>query len=221
MASKWTKQSIGQFSLTRFNSDGTVDTTFGNNGNVKTGFPLVRDAFAATIYGSDQVIMAGDVRLFPGQFPSPEDFDVVRFLGDPAPRSADLEVTTHAFISSDDPSNRLITYQITIADLGPDPAHYVTLFDHLPPQTTLQSINVPDGWVVYSKPSQRGVALSGVLAVSSALVGLRKEPATITVVVKLRSPGPHTLTNNASVVSSFDPDPNLLNNTVTTTTSVP
>jgi uncharacterized delta-60 repeat protein len=211
------------FSLTRFNSDGTQDDTFGNFGNVRTSFALDGNAKAATIYGSDQIIIAGDA-LEKGNPQSPiHNFALVRFLGDPAPRSADLEVTTSAFLSSDGQGNRFITYRITVADLGPDPAHYVTLTDHLPHETIFQSIEVPDGWVVYRKPgqSQRGFGLQPVISVSSALVGLRKEPATITVVVKVRSPGPHTLTNNASVVSSFDPDPNLLNNSVTTTTPVP
>ncbi|HKV37753.1 MAG TPA: hypothetical protein VJX67_00965 [Blastocatellia bacterium] len=119
------------------------------------------------------------------------------------------------------PLVRFITYRITVRNLGPSPAYYVTLFDDLPAHTTLKSIVVPDGWVIYNRPSQRASFLPQMISLSGALLTNGRTPATITLVAWLNNPGPQTLTNNANVDSSFTTDPNQLNNAVTTQTSVP
>ena len=55
------------FALARFNADGTLDATFGSEGNVRTDFSGKSDsAFAVTIQPDGMVVAAGSTGAFPG-----------------------------------------------------------------------------------------------------------------------------------------------------------
>ena len=205
------------FLLARFNSDGSVNS-YGAGDYVLTDFFGGDDGAAAmTLYGNDQVIAVGTTHHFyQGAYHSSSS--MARYLGDQAPTSANLAVAMSASLSQD-----RITYTITVSNYGPDPSYYVTLKDTIPDDTTFQSLTVPQGWVVYSKPSVGHPELS--------LCRDRKRPpltrlppssATFTLVVKVNSGVRNTtITNRASVASSFTNDLYTPNNKAVAQTHVP
>jgi uncharacterized delta-60 repeat protein len=200
----------------RFNSDGSLDTSFGSAGTVVTDFFGYNDV-PATIapYGNDQLIIAGWVKTNS----SNSDFGLARYLGDAMPTSADLSTTMSAAFSTDFFGNRYLTYAINIADSGPNNAYYVTLRNRLPLNTVFHSLTVPTGWVVYSKPP---VGQYGTVSLSKTLFGKPTPQATITLVVKVHPSVSHTtLANSATFTSNFTPDPNLANNTASAQTNIP
>ena len=139
------------FQAVRFNTDGSVDTTFGNGGNVSTDFfGRIDHANAITTYGNEQVIIAGDAVSIDSNGVILDEFALARYQGD-EPTSADLGGNVHA--QSGSSGNRYITYTIKTGDGGPNNAYYVTLKDRLPLETAFQSITMPSGWVVYSQPA--------------------------------------------------------------------
>ena len=70
-----------EFALARYNTDGTLDTTFGDGGKVTTNFGVDDLGFSAAIQGDGRILVAG-VSVAAGG----DDFTLARYLaGEPAP----------------------------------------------------------------------------------------------------------------------------------------
>jgi uncharacterized delta-60 repeat protein len=54
-----TEWSIGEFALARYNTDGSLDATFGNNGKVTTNFGFYAEAFTLALQSNNKIIAAG------------------------------------------------------------------------------------------------------------------------------------------------------------------
>jgi uncharacterized delta-60 repeat protein/uncharacterized repeat protein (TIGR01451 family) len=200
------------FMLARFSADGSLDS-LGSGNYVLTDFSGDYDSPSAlTVYGNDQIIAIGSARI--GTY----DFALARYLGDEAPTAANLSVTMSTSLRTN-----FISYTITVSNYGPDPAYYLTLKDTIPTNTTFQSLSVPSGWVVYSKPA---VGQSGTISVSKSKMADPHPPftstATFTLVVRVNA-GVHntTITNRAAVTSGFTADPYTNNNKAISQTYVP
>ncbi|HJQ71047.1 MAG TPA: hypothetical protein VKA70_18880 [Blastocatellia bacterium] len=205
------------FLLARFNSDGSVNS-YGSGDYVLTDFfGGDEGATAMALYGNDQVIAVGITHHFyQGGYHASSS--MARYKGDGAPTSANLAVAMSASLSQD-----RITYTITVSNYGPDPSYFVTLKDTIPDDTTFQSLTVPQGWVVYSKPA---AGHPGTVSVSRSKAAAPNPPfttsATFTLVVKVNSGVRNTtITNRASVASSFTNDLYTPNNKAVTQTHVP
>jgi uncharacterized delta-60 repeat protein len=209
---------FSDFQAVRFNADGSLDTTFGNGGNVNTDFfGHIDHASAITTYGNEQFIIAGDAVSIDSNGAILDEFALARYQGNGTPASADLSAAMASTLSQDQLGNRYITYTIKTGDGGPNNAYYVTLKDRLPLETAFQSLTIPSGWVVYSQPA---VGQWGTVSISRSLFG--PQSATIRLVVKVHPSVTHaTIKNNATFTSSFTADPNTANNTATTQTNVP
>jgi uncharacterized delta-60 repeat protein/uncharacterized repeat protein (TIGR01451 family) len=200
------------FMLARFSADGSLDS-LGSGNYVLTDFSGDYDSPGAlTLYGNDQIIAIGSTRI--GTY----DFALARYLGDEAPTAANLSVMMSTSLSTN-----FITYTITVSNYGPDPSYYLTLKDTIPANTTFQSLSVPSGWVVFSKPA---VGQSGTISVSKSKMADPHPPftstATFTLVVRVNA-GMHNtmITNRAAVTSSFTADPYPNNNKAISQTYVP
>lgn len=69
------------FALARYRSDGSLDTTFGNNGKVTTDFFGSSDAIRDMLIQPDGKILTGGVGVNLGATP-PSEFALARYLGD-------------------------------------------------------------------------------------------------------------------------------------------
>jgi uncharacterized delta-60 repeat protein len=203
------------FVVGRFNPDGSVDAGFGSGGYVMTDYFGNKDnPNAIATYGNDQIIVAGDTSLVGA---STGQFLLARYLGGGAATSADLSASMTASLTTDQAGNRYITYKIKAGSAGPDSAYYVTIRDRLPLETAFYSLTVPQGWVVYSKPA---VGQNGTISNSKSLLG--GSSGVITLIVKVHPSVTHTtISNSATITSSFTPDPNTANNTASAQTNVP
>ena len=75
-------QSISGFLLVRYNSDGTVDNSFGNHGGVATPFPgnLFARAFSLALQTNGQIVVAGQTALTDiNAVPGPSNFGLARY----------------------------------------------------------------------------------------------------------------------------------------------
>ncbi len=71
------------FSLIRYNRNGTHDGNFGNLGKITTGFPGVNDsAKALTIQADGKIVVAGFMTTISPNNPLNQDFGIVRYLAD-------------------------------------------------------------------------------------------------------------------------------------------
>jgi uncharacterized delta-60 repeat protein/uncharacterized repeat protein (TIGR01451 family) len=186
------------FALARYNSDGSLDTTFSGDGKVTTDFASsVDEAYAVAIQGNGRIVAAG--RAFTG---STFDFALARYESD----TADL-----AFSKTDPPgrvpTGRNMTYTLTVTNNGPDAAAGVTVTDQLPPSVTFVS----------ATPSQGSCGESG--GIVTCNLGTMGNGVTATVEIVVRPTVAGTITNTASVTSST-PDPNQGNNSDSENTSV-
>ena len=200
------------FMLARFDSNGSLDGSFGSGGKTFTDFLGNTDqARAIALYGNDQIVSAGS-----SEQGSDSYFALARYLGDGLPTSADLSVTMSASLQTS-LSGKYITYSITVTNRGPDTAHYTTLSDVIPANTTFFKIS-DAGWAT-SKP--KSGATGEVVCSMSALAS--GESTTIKLVVKLDSNLPPfiTITDTAKVTSGFTADPDPGNDSATTLTTVP
>jgi uncharacterized delta-60 repeat protein len=72
VGSVYSKKTGGEFSLTRYNSNGTLDTSFGTNGRVTTAFGGSASAQAVVVQPDGKVVVAGDYQnpsaTLPGGF---------------------------------------------------------------------------------------------------------------------------------------------------------
>ena len=90
------------FALVRLNSDGSLDTTFNNDGKVTTDFGTASDsAYSVTIQADDKILVAGN---------SNNDFALVRYNADGSVDttfSSDGKVTTSFLPNSTDEANSI------------------------------------------------------------------------------------------------------------------
>jgi uncharacterized repeat protein (TIGR01451 family) len=129
--------------------------------------------------------------------------------------NANLSVTK---MDSPDPvaAGSIITYTITVANNGPDPATGPTLSDSTPANTTFVSVSATGGWTCLTTPVVGGtgaVNCSGPTLASGSSV-------TITLVVNVNAATPNaTVITNTATASSPD-DPSTGNNSATAITTV-
>ena len=75
-------QTVSGFLLVRYNSDGTIDNSFGNHGGVATPFPgnILAQAFAVALQTNGDIVGAGQTALTDvDAAPGPSDFGLVRY----------------------------------------------------------------------------------------------------------------------------------------------
>src|SRR5262245_61938422 len=65
---------FANFSLARYNSDGTPDASFGTSGIVTTAFGVSAEAFAVAVQADGKIVAAGEANLNGG-----DDFALVRY----------------------------------------------------------------------------------------------------------------------------------------------
>lgn len=192
------------FGLARFNPNGTVDTGFGGDGFVVTGFLDFDEARGVLVQPDGKIVAAG--------YGAGYAFAVARYDGGdgtpPPTPSADLSVTQTgtAAVSLGDRAS----YTVTVSNSATSTATAtgVTLSD------TLSGAGVT---LSSAAPSQ-GTCTTTATGASCALGSLAPgASATVTVTAEPRTTG--TLTNGATV-SATQPDPVASNNTATATTSV-
>jgi uncharacterized repeat protein (TIGR01451 family) len=105
-----------------------------------------------------------------------------------------------------------LTYTVTIANLGPDPAVAVTLNDPLPAGTTFLSCQAAPGTCAGPAVGSNGVVTAdlGTLALG--------DTATVTIVVSVTVP--YGNLSNTATATSTTPDPDPGNNTSTAVTTI-
>ena len=129
--------------------------------------------------------------------------------------SSDLSVTKSAAPSPATPGGNL-TYTITVANAGPDPAPNVTLADTLPADFEFGSLGTPAGWSCTTP----AVGASGTVTCDKNVINPGgSQVLTIAGTVANSVPAGGTLTNSVSVATEgYDPDTS--NNNASTTTAV-
>jgi uncharacterized repeat protein (TIGR01451 family) len=121
--------------------------------------------------------------------------------------TADVNVTK---TDAPDPGHvgQKLTYTITVHNDGPDSASGVTLVDTLPKTAGFGSAISTQGTCVRTKT---GVTCN---------IGTMANGATVTVTIVVKPTKKGTITNTVTVASTSPTDPNLSNNTASTTTTV-
>jgi uncharacterized delta-60 repeat protein len=121
---------VGDFKVVRYNSDGSLDTTFGNGGIVTTTFPEGSYAFALELQSDGKIIAAGTVFVAfdPGES-SDTDFALARYNPDGTPDATfgnSGQVTTNFVGFEDDAFSVLIQPDGKIVAVGSanDPATF-------------------------------------------------------------------------------------------------
>jgi uncharacterized delta-60 repeat protein/uncharacterized repeat protein (TIGR01451 family) len=187
------------FALARYNSDGTLDTTFSGDGRVNTDFGSANEqARGVALQGDGKIVVAGFAFVS-----GANDFALARYQSQ---GTADLALTK-TDPPGRAPTGRNMTYTLTVTNNGPDAASGVTVTDQLPPSVTFVS----------ATPSQGSCSESGGIVTCSLGTLGNGATATVNIVVKPTTAG--TITNTASV-TAFDQDPNQGNNADSENTSV-
>ncbi|MFF3648419.1 calcium-binding protein [Streptomyces sp. NPDC002181] len=198
-------QEANDFGLARFNTNGTVDTGFGGDGFVVTGFQDWDEARGVLVQPDGKIVAAG--------FGAGFAFALARYQGGdgttpPPPPSADLSVTQApaATVSIGDRASYTVTVSNSAASTAT--ATGVTLTD------TLSGAGV----ALTSAAASQGTCTTTATGTGCALGSLAPgASATVTITAEPRSTG--TITNTA-VVSAAQQDPSTANNTRAATTSV-
>jgi uncharacterized delta-60 repeat protein/uncharacterized repeat protein (TIGR01451 family) len=183
------------FGLSRYNTDGSLDTTFSGDGKVTTDFAgRFAQAYAAAIQGDGKILAAG----FAGS-----DFALARYQSEDVANLA----LTKAGPTGRVPTGRSMTYTVTVTNHGPDASSGVTATDQLPSTVTFVSANSSQG-----SCSESGGTVTCNLGTMGNLA-----TATVDIVVEPTVPG--TIINTASI-SASTPDPSEENNSDSENTSV-
>ncbi|MGW6407860.1 calcium-binding protein [Streptomyces vinaceus] len=198
-------QEANDFGVARFNANGTVDTGFGGDGFVVTGFQDWDEARGVLVQPDGKIVAAG--------FGAGFAFALARYQGGdgttpPPPPSADLSVTQTptATVSIGDRASYTVT--VTNSAASTATATGVTLTDTL----------AGAGVALTSAAASQGTCTTTATGAGCALGSLAPgASATVTVTAEPRSTG--TVTNTA-VVSATQQDPSTANNTRAATTSV-
>lgn len=82
------------FALARFNSDGSIDNTFGNNGVVMTNFGTQDGIWGVALQSDGKIVACG----FSGLIPTQNDFALARYNSDGTP---DITFGTNGLVTTD------------------------------------------------------------------------------------------------------------------------
>ncbi len=147
-----------------------------------------------------------------------DNSDSVDVTVDAPPAQADLSVSR---VASPDPAVRgqNVTYTITVSNNGPDTATALSLFETLPNDTTLVSVNLPAGWTEGGKGQGRGGGFP-LEYITSSMAPNTAAIFTVVVSVSLLTPDGTFLEGQSEIVSFGTPDPNPSNNIASTSTEV-
>ncbi|MEU6162649.1 calcium-binding protein [Streptomyces tanashiensis] len=192
------------FGLVRFLANGTVDTGFGGDGFVVTGFNDFDEARGVLVEPDGKIVAAGYGAGFA--------FALARYQGGdgtpPPPPYADLSVTKSGTTTVSIGDRATYTVTVTNAASSTATATGVTLTD---------TLSGAGGTLVSAVPSQ-GSCTTTATGATCALGSLAPGAgATVTVTAEPRATG--TLTDTAGVTAT-QPDPVTTGNTATATTSV-
>ncbi|MFD9306259.1 calcium-binding protein [Streptomyces sp. NPDC060048] len=193
------------FGLARFHPNGTVDTGFGGDGFVVTGFGDFDEARGVLVQPDGKIVAAGYGAGFA--------FALARYGGGdgappPPPPSSDLSVTKSG------------TPTVSIGDRA---SYTVTVSNSASSTATATGVTLSDtlsgaGAALTSAAPSQGTCTTTATTANCALGSLAPgASATVTVTAEPRTTG--TLTDRAAV-SATQPDPAASNNTATATTSV-
>lgn len=203
--------------LSRYQSNGWLDASFGSNGIVTTGFsqPETDVRGPVGLYSDGRIVMGGKTFTWGTNGYTPV---MARYLSDDhTPLPADLRVSRESATPTTVYPGSFITYTISVTNSGPGKSGHLTFNTPTPSDTTFESFGAPPGWVIYTKPARFS---SGLVSCSAYEL-----PAGATVSFSLTvrvssSVTPGTQINHACTVWSFMPDPNSTNNTLTKTITV-
>jgi uncharacterized delta-60 repeat protein/uncharacterized repeat protein (TIGR01451 family) len=207
---------VRPFRLSRYQSDGSLDASFGSDGTVTTGFSNpFSPVWAMALYGDGRILVLGHTNI-----PNTNDTQSVlaRYLNDDGtPAPADVRVAGESISPRIVNPGEYVTYTIPVVNNGPGKAAHVTLITQTPANTVFSSFSAPAGWVVYQKPAHFSAG-----TVSCSAYNLPAgATATFTLSVRVGfSVPPGTQITQSSTVSSFMPDPISANNTATKTFTV-
>jgi uncharacterized delta-60 repeat protein/uncharacterized repeat protein (TIGR01451 family) len=184
------------FAVVRYNSDGSLDTSFGEWGGVTTGMgSSPAYGYSAAIQFDGKIVVAG----------SSGSLTLVRYLGD-SPQQVDLTLT---MLDAEDPVviGETVTYTLTITNNGPIGISEVTVNDTLPTTIAVNSANSSHGSCTIN--GNNVTCNLGSLAKSDiATVNVEVIPAVV-----------GTIINTATVIGDY-PDPDEGNNTASEETTV-
>ncbi|MEV6050381.1 calcium-binding protein [Streptomyces sp. NPDC052107] len=192
------------FALARYNTNGSLDTTFGTGGKVTTNFGGSDVARGVTLQTDGKIVAAGSSNAG-----GTTDFALARYLGGGVPQPSLTITKTHtgSFIAG-----RTGTYTITVGNNGTAATNgtTVTVQDALPSGLTAASIT-GRGW--RCTLSTLTCTRSDVLAVGSTYPAItlrvrvaRTASGTVTNTVTVTGGG-DTTTHTATDPTTIDPDP--------------
>lgn len=192
------------FGLVRFNPNGSVDTGFGGDGFVVTGFQDWEEVRGVLVQPDGKIVAVGVGAGYA--------FAVARYQGGdgtPPPQPfADLSVTKAGTAAASIGDRASYTVTVSNAPASTATATAVTLTDTLSGAgATLVSATASQG-ACTTTPTQAHCTLGSLAPGASVTVTVTAEPRAV-----------GTLTNTAAVTAA-QPDPTASNNTATATTSV-
>ncbi|WP_308379999.1 calcium-binding protein [Streptomyces sp. ISL-43] len=192
------------FGLARFNTNGTVDTGFGGDGFVVTGFGDFDEARGVLVQPDGKIVAAGYGAGFA--------FALARYQGGdetpPQPPSANLSVTKTG---------------TTAVSIGDRASYVVTVSNSASSTATATGVTLSDtlsgaGVTLVSAAPSQGTCTTTATGANCALGSLAPgASATVSVTTEPRATG--TVTNTVNV-SAAQPDPATSDNTATATTPV-
>ncbi len=179
------------FTLARLTADGTLDSSFGNNGTIETDIESSSEdqAFAIAVQPDEKIVLAGR---------SGENFALARYLGGSS--GADLSLTKEASADSIIAGTEF-DYTFTVSNSGPGDASNILLSDTLPTEINYVSCSAPGGSCSFDG-TDFTAQFSTLAASGSHLVTLTAElDATVT-------PGSEIQNSALVVAAEDDPDQN-------------
>ncbi|MFF7892429.1 hypothetical protein ACFZDI_11025 [Streptomyces sp. NPDC007907] len=185
------------FALARYNSDGSLDATFGTGGKVTTDFGGDSGASGVALQTDGKIIAVG----------SNGDFALARYQGDSG-ASAGVDVSVAKAGPATVKVGHRVSYTVTVTNNSTTaPATGLTLTDTLTGPGRLRSVTPSQGTCTRTTTSASCVL--GTLAPGTS--------ATVTVVVQPTATG--TISDTATAHAA-EPDPAQENNSATATTTV-
>jgi uncharacterized delta-60 repeat protein/uncharacterized repeat protein (TIGR01451 family) len=198
--------------LSRYHTNGLLDTNFGTNGKVTTAFSLANtNASAVALLGDGRVVVTGTNSS--SNNPISTQMVLARYLDDEGtPAPADVRVSSATISPRTVYPGNFVTYTIPVTNYGPGKAGHLTFTAKTPANTVFISFSAPPGWVVYQQPNTGGTG-----DVSCSAYELPAGSSVNFMLTVRVSPGvaPGTQINQVSSIKSFMPDPNIFNNTWT------
>jgi uncharacterized delta-60 repeat protein/uncharacterized repeat protein (TIGR01451 family) len=193
------------FVVARYKRDGSLDTTFGSGGYITTDFSAQSEiATGLAIDALNRIVAAGSL--------NGNDVVLARYLVT-MPPPADLMLGEGADKPNTVNQGDLITYTITVTNLGPNQAKNAVVIDTLSTGTTFVSGNSNKGNVSGPPIGETGVVTWSLGDIANGTTNQAK----LTLTVRVR--GKTSVTNTATVFSD-SPDPDGSNDTSSITTKI-